>query len=91
MELLSLVLEGNYQAIEEGDWSYTELDAMDEKGFTPVMHAAARGDYQVIEALKRAGANIDLRNKAGEKAVDLAAKHGHSCAIIYLIEGGCGG
>lgn len=91
MDLFELAGSGAVNIIRMRSWSKGELDRQDEKGRTALMYAAMAGNYRVIEVLKAAGANLDITDQDGLKAVNHAAKNGHSTAIIYLIEGGCGG
>lgn len=78
-------------AIEQGSWTKAELDERDGAGLTALMRAAVRGDHRTVAALKNLGANIDLTDNKGRKAVDLAALYGHANVMVYLIKGGCGG
>lgn len=91
MDLFELAKSDEANTIRKISWTTEELDRQDEKGCTALMYAAMAGNYRVIEALKAAGANLEITDQDGLKAVDHAAKNGHSTAIIYLIEGGCGG
>lgn len=91
MRLIELVKSGDCAAIKSNIWTVRELNEQDKNGLTAMMHAASCGDYHTIAALKDAGADLDIRDNSGMKAVHHAAKNGHSIAIIYLIEGGCGG
>lgn len=91
MHLFDLTEQGLAAAIEQGSWTQTELDERDDAGLTALMRAAVRGDYRTVAALKNCGANTDLTDDQGRKAVDLAALYGHATVIVYLIKGGCGG
>lgn len=91
ISILTLAEQGDYQAIKDRQWTRQQLDEYGSDGRTALMRAAIRGDYRVIEVLKDLGADIDLTDNDGRKAVHLAALHGQSTAMVYLIEGGCGG
>lgn len=91
MHLFDLAEQGLADIIEQGVWTQAELDERNDTGLTALMRAAVRGDYRTVAALKNCGANIDLADHQGRKAVDLAALYGHGNVIIYLIKGGCGG
>lgn len=91
MQLFNLAEMSRYEEIRGGCWTREELDARGANGRTALMNAAIRNDYRVIEALKQKGADIDLLDNDGRKAVHLAAQRGNAVAIAYLIEGGCGG
>lgn len=91
MRLYDLAENGDKAAISSGHWSQDELDERDEAGKTALMRAAARGDHEMAALLRSRGADLDLRDPDGRKAVDLAALHGHSAVLVCLIRGGCGG
>jgi len=91
MNLFELAKDGSVDLIRSAHWTQEELNRQDENGRTALMYAAMFGKYKVIEALKEAGADLDVTDKDGLKAVHHAANNGHGTEIIYLIEGGCGG
>lgn len=91
MNLFDLVAKSDVAAIKQGLWSRAELDAKDHEGMTALMRAALKGDCRVVAVLKDLGADVDITDGNGRKAVDLAALHGHGNVMIYLIKGGCGG
>jgi ankyrin repeat protein len=49
-----------------------DVNARDEKGFTPLHHAASRGDVPVIEFLLAHGADAHLLSRAGQTTADMA-------------------
>ena len=50
--------------------------------------AAIKGQYNCIELLVEAGADVNVRNKHKATAVDLALGHGHLKCVELLIESG---
>lgn len=50
-----------------------EIDAQDDSGDTPLMAAADSGLLRAAELLVERGARLDLRNRAGRTAADIAA------------------
>lgn len=48
------------------------LNAKDNIGWTPLMHAAEHGRFTTCEALLKAGAEPSITNKQGQKALDVA-------------------
>jgi len=46
-------------------------------GATPLHWAAEEGHFEVAQLLLRFGAKLDVRNRQGETAVDLATLRGH--------------
>ena len=49
-----------------------DVNARDEKGFTPLHHAASRGDVPVVEFLLAHGADPYLLSRAGQTTADMA-------------------
>ena len=91
MTIFELAKTGAADIISGKTWTAKQLDQQDELGRTALMYAAIAGHYRVIEALKAAGADLDITDHDGRKAVDHAAQNGQSISILYLIESGCGG
>ncbi|XP_008791721.2 ankyrin-3-like [Phoenix dactylifera] len=52
------------------------IDEQDENGFSPVMVAAKEGHVDAFRFLVFAGANVKLRNQAGETAITLSQSNG---------------
>lgn len=44
---------------------HAPLDALDEQGLTPLMHALERGSHRLVQRLLEAGASMDVRNPKG--------------------------
>ena len=53
-----------------------DVNAANDNGNTPLMHAAERGYREIIEVLILNGANTALKNNAGKTAYDLARENG---------------
>ena len=49
-----------------------DVDARDHDGYSPVHHAAARGDNEVINYLISKGADVTFMSRRGETTVDMA-------------------
>ncbi|KAL1915386.1 uncharacterized protein VTP21DRAFT_6844 [Calcarisporiella thermophila] len=78
-----------FQAAATGDISYiqahtNEINAKNEKGWTPLMFAARYGQIPVIEALINLGADSSVRNNEGKTAAQLSAFWGHNEAASLL-------
>jgi ankyrin repeat protein len=56
----------------QGKQRPAKLDQQDANGGTALMRAAANGDVRSVQALKDAGATLDLKDKNGRTARDLA-------------------
>eukprot|EP00002_Diphylleia_rotans_P023534 TRINITY_DN4634_c0_g1_i2.p1 TRINITY_DN4634_c0_g1~~TRINITY_DN4634_c0_g1_i2.p1 ORF type:complete len:635 (-),score=132.18 TRINITY_DN4634_c0_g1_i2:386-2290(-) len=57
-----------------------------DKGFTPLMYAAASNLLVVIQLLLEQGANVDEQNEFGDTALHLAAKSGKAEATKILLQ-----
>ena len=49
-----------------------DVNARDHEGYSPVHHAAARGDNELIEYLVARGADVTVVSRAGQTTVDMA-------------------
>jgi TonB family protein len=65
-----------------------EVDAADEAGWTPLMHAADAGHGIVVQLLLDAGASVNLKNGVQETALHLAARQGRTEVVRLLLKGG---
>jgi ankyrin repeat protein len=54
-----------------------DVEARQERGFTPLMGAAAGGSREILERLLVAGADKGARNAADQTAADFAREHHH--------------
>ncbi len=54
-----------------------DVEARQERGFTALMAAAARGSEPMVTALLDAGADPSAENDDGKTALDFAREHGH--------------
>ena len=51
---------------------HADVNARDHDGNTPLHHAAARGDNEMIQYLVSKGADVKAVNRAGETTADMA-------------------
>ena len=51
----------------------------------PLMKAAKRGDTATIEALLAKGADVNVKNKGGKTALNIAASNGRT-DVVYLLK-----
>jgi RNA polymerase primary sigma factor len=68
--------------IQRGD----DLDARDDKGFTPLMLAATKGRAGVCKLLVEAGAGLGLTDSSGRDALALAREAGAQAAEAVIAE-----
>lgn len=57
-------------------------------GTTALMRAAQEGHHGVVEALVRAGADVNKRNNERMNALMLASQRGHDAIVKLLIRHG---
>lgn len=62
------------------------LDLMDSQGNTPLHIAAMRGHVRLIEAIIKAGSDINKPNRKKQSPLFLAYKHRHQGAALALIK-----
>jgi ankyrin repeat protein len=84
-----------FQAIRKDDLTFirhnlskTQLEARDNRGATPLMHAAAFGSIEALKLLLDAGADVNARNDFGATALLWCARDGEKARL--LIQHGAG-
>jgi ankyrin repeat protein len=50
------------------------LDEINDDGSTALMYAVQKGSTEIVEMLLKAGAKVEVANKRGETALDLAGE-----------------
>ena len=78
-------------AIESGNLPYVktvltmdfDLDTIDDKGMTPLMHAAQRGEFKMVQRLIKRGASSLLAGPSG-KASDVALQNNFPAVNEFL-------
>lgn len=65
----------------------SKYDLVDEKGNTPLMYAAMKGDNERIKFLINNGANVNLANR-GYTPLSTSSAMGHTKTVRLLIENG---
>ena len=61
-------------------------DVADQFGITPLIHAAARGDFLSVKMLLEAGATPTKEDVEGKSAMDLA-RHFGDAKVLEVLEG----
>lgn len=65
-----------------------DINALDERGLTPLMWSSAYGQVPTAALLLKAGAIHSIKGPDGETAIHLAAAGGHTDIIRLLIGAG---
>jgi ankyrin repeat protein len=63
------------------------IDAVDDRGNTPLHAAAEVGSLRVVEILVSRGARRGVKNRAGATALDLAKRRGDADVVQLLSRG----
>lgn len=80
--------EGKIKVVAELLKSGTPIDAQDEDGWTPLMHATLNGELDTMKFLLEAGAKVDAVDSYGCTALFLAAKRDTVDAAELLLKAG---
>ena len=79
---------GNLDGLKAALAAGAAVNARDDRGWTPLMHAANRGYTLLIEPLLAAKANLDVRGKAGATALFIAVANRRTEIITLLVKAG---
>ncbi len=79
---------GNLKVIQNMIANRVNLDQQDANGNTPLIIAAINGRTEVMDALIRAGAQKDIRNKADDSAIFAAINAGQVGSVKTLLKAG---
>ncbi len=66
----------------------TEVDLLDDKGWTLLIHAAERGDTEIVQGLLASGAQANARTPRGSTALSLAVLRRHTGVVRSLLAAG---
>ena len=65
-----------------------DLSIVDICGRTPMMHAAMRGDFELVNTYIHADCKVDVRDTHGDTALHLAATNDHALVVAALHDAG---
>ena len=82
------VLSGNVDRLQAALAAGADVNALDDRGWTALMHAANKGYVLMLPALIAGGAALDYRAADGATALFVAALLGHSEIADALVEAG---
>lgn len=63
-----------------------DIDAQDSEGYTPLMRAVETGSDLVVDSIVSGNANLNLKNKNNQTAVDIAKQKKFDWLLEYLVE-----
>jgi len=79
---------GNFEAVKQHLTAGTDVNAKNNKGYTPLHQAVHDGHKKVIELLIARGADVNAKNKYEVTALHMAAVNGHKeIAELLIAEG----
>jgi ankyrin repeat protein len=82
------VKHGDLVALRNALQSAPDLDGVDSQGWSPLFHAAHRGNAEAIRLLIGAGADVNLGHETGFTALFSAVSNGHVEAVRALLDAG---
>ena len=65
-----------------------DVNARDEGGWTPLIHASENGHFQVVDLLIQAGGEVDSQDEEGRTPLLRASYYGHVEVITALLAAG---
>jgi ankyrin repeat protein len=101
MSLQQAVATGNVREVKENIAAKTDLNKVNQDGWTPIQVAAMNGNLTIVQMLAEGGADFRKKGKGGKTALDLARDKGKTDVVQYfeqraskggrgLIDGGLG-
>jgi len=79
---------GNIEAVKQYLADGEDVNANDEFGSTPLLHASSSGHKEIVELLITNGANVNAKGDLGTTPLLWAAINGHKEVVELLIEKG---
>ena len=79
---------GNLKGLEAALAAGAEVNARDDKGWTPLMYVVDKGYVLLVEPVLTAKADPDVRAPDGATALFMAVAHGHAEIIPLLMKAG---
>lgn len=79
---------GDLQSVEVCIENGADVNARDMDGFTALMWACMRGNFEIVKYLVERGADVNAKNDAGFTALMMASGQGYFEIVEYLIENG---
>jgi len=86
--LFQAVIESNETSVKSLLAEGAEVDARDEIGKTPLIIAADKGYFPIVQLLIQNGADINAQHNLQWTALMFAAGNGHSTIVKLLVENG---
>ncbi|WP_369750915.1 ankyrin repeat domain-containing protein [Pontibacter sp. BAB1700] len=87
-DLIGAARAGDVAVIREHLQSKADVNAADQRGFTPLIIAVYGGHHEAVEVLLEAGANVNQQDASGNTALMGTAFKGYSALAELLISKG---
>ena len=87
-DLIDAASAGDTAAVRTALLDGADLEQRDERGWTPLMHAALHGHADIADALIIAGADVNARATDGSTALMASAVMGHEAIARSLVQAG---
>jgi hypothetical protein len=79
---------GNVEIVRQLLEAGAQIDATDERRYTPLMMAASEGHDEVVQVLAAAKASLDLKQRSGMTALMMATMKQHTTTVRTLLKAG---
>lgn len=63
-----------------------KIDALDLTERTAMHYSAIRGNYEILKALHKAGADPNLADAEGNTPLHKSSEYGHDSCVVYLLK-----
>jgi len=80
--------DGNIEAVKKHLAAGVDVNAKDEDGRTPLLHAAYQGNNEIAELLLANGADVNAKNEVDTTPLHHAALYGHKETVELFITNG---
>ena len=82
------IIKGDIEAVKQHLAAGVDVNAKDEDGRTPLLHAAYQGNNEIAELLLANGADVNAKNEVDTTPLHHAALYGHKETVELFITNG---